>query len=310
MDTNDNQMYDIGEPMGLAINQETLPGTALVVDGSDYTGADITLVEPCTPEATMKKTVWRDFGEFGDWDEYTEVEIGETVRFNITIEIPETGCAMTNGYLYDYLPIELEYVEYSTEIRFFYDGQLYEYLYGDDCNPTIVPNYDTNILQWTSQNGYGEYIPPNSIIYFEFEAEVINCGEFTNTANATGYYTCCDYIQVQDTAQVWVYCEQNNPPNPPTDQFPGDGATGIYVDANPVWYSSDPDGDAITYDVYFGDTNTPPLVSPGQSSNVYEPGTMNYCTTYYWQIVVWDEHGASTAGPLWSFTTEMPIINK
>jgi len=31
---------------------------------------------------------------------------------------------------------------------------------------------------------------------------------------------------------------------------------------------------------------------------------MNPNTQYYWQIVAWDNHGASTESPIWSFTTE------
>jgi hypothetical protein len=31
---------------------------------------------------------------------------------------------------------------------------------------------------------------------------------------------------------------------------------------------------------------------------------MDYETMYYWQIVAWDNHGESTPGPEWEFTTE------
>ena len=30
---------------------------------------------------------------------------------------------------------------------------------------------------------------------------------------------------------------------------------------------------------------------------------MQQGTTYYWRVVAWDEQGASSSGPLWSFTT-------
>jgi hypothetical protein len=38
--------------------------------------------------------------------------------------------------------------------------------------------------------------------------------------------------------------------------------------------------------------------------NFYDPGTLEYGTLYYWRIVAWDSHGASTEGPLWHFSTE------
>ena len=64
---------------------------------------------------------------------------------------------------------------------------------------------------------------------------------------------------------------------------------------------------------YFG-TSTPPLkISSNQSATWYDLGTLNPGTKYYWKIVAWDEHGASTAGTLWDFTTNsppnVPLIN-
>jgi len=62
--------------------------------------------------------------------------------------------------------------------------------------------------------------------------------------------------------------------------------------------------DTITYDVYFGTTSPPPKVASNQSETTYDPGTLEYNTTYYWQIVAWNELGESAEGPIWSFTTE------
>jgi hypothetical protein len=53
----------------------------------------------------------------------------------------------------------------------------------------------------------------------------------------------------------------------------------------------------------------PPLqVTTGQTATQYDPGPLNYALTYYWKIVVHDDHGNSTEGPVWSFTTESEPI--
>jgi len=98
---------------------------------------------------------------------------------------------------------------------------------------------------------------------------------------------------------------ENNPPNSPGDPEPEDGATDVDINSDLGWTCSDPDGDDITYDVYFEVEDPTPdeLVSSNQSEDWYDPGTMDYDTHYYWQIVAWDEYGESTTGSIWDFTT-------
>ncbi len=98
---------------------------------------------------------------------------------------------------------------------------------------------------------------------------------------------------------------ENNPPNEPNDPEPEDGATDVDINADLGWNCSDPDGDDLTYDIYFeADDPTPDeLVSNNQSESWYDPGEMDYSTNYYWQIVAWDEYGESTTGPIWEFMT-------
>ena len=97
--------------------------------------------------------------------------------------------------------------------------------------------------------------------------------------------------------------ETNNPPNAPSNPSPADGETNVSITTDLSWQCSDPDGDALTYDVYFGTSSTPPKVASNISSTTYDPGTLQYSTTYYWKIVAWDSNGASTSSPVWSFTT-------
>ena len=99
-------------------------------------------------------------------------------------------------------------------------------------------------------------------------------------------------------------CE-NNPPNTPSNPSPVDGATDQSLGVDLSWTGGDPDGDTVTYDVYFEANDTTPdvLVSDDQSGTSYDPGTLITSTHYYWQIVVKDEHEATTTGPVWDFTT-------
>jgi len=90
----------------------------------------------------------------------------------------------------------------------------------------------------------------------------------------------------------------------PSNPSPANHATGVSIHADLSWTGGDPDaGDTVTYDVYFGTTPTPPLVSTNQSATSYDPGTLSYNTKYYWKIVARDNHGATATGPVWDFTT-------
>ena len=53
----------------------------------------------------------------------------------------------------------------------------------------------------------------------------------------------------------------NNPPTKPGTPTPIDNATDQPTDTTLSWECSDPDGDTLKYDVYFGDNSNPSLVS-------------------------------------------------
>jgi len=107
------------------------------------------------------------------------------------------------------------------------------------------------------------------------------------------------YVDETVIARIGV----NNPPNKPDNPTPSNGAVKVDVNADLGWSCSDPDGDPLKYDIYFGISNPPPQIVWNQSGKTYNPGTMDYKTPYYWKIVAWDNHGVSTSGPIWSFTT-------
>ena len=96
----------------------------------------------------------------------------------------------------------------------------------------------------------------------------------------------------------------NNLPNSPSDPFPENGAENQLIEVDLSWTCTDPEGDPLTYDIYFGTESTPPLVATAQTETTYDPGTLDYNTEYFWKIVAHDNHiDDSTEGPVWSFTT-------
>jgi len=129
-------------------------------------------------------------------------------------------------------------------------------------------------------------------------------GEYFGTDTFT--YRAYDGLEYSNTATVTITINSvNDPPNEPSNPNPADGATDVSTYATLSWTGDDPEGDNVTYDVYFGDSNPPPKVSSNQTTSSYNPpGELQNDTTFYWIIVVWDEYGASTSGPTWSFSTE------
>ena len=106
-----------------------------------------------------------------------------------------------------------------------------------------------------------------------------------------------------------LVAEPNSAPLEPFSPYPADGATGVPVNVVLNWSASDPDGDDVTFDVYLGTSQPLTEVSTQQTENSYNPpGDLAYETAYMWQIVVKDEHGANTVGPVWHFTTQEPWI--
>ncbi len=100
----------------------------------------------------------------------------------------------------------------------------------------------------------------------------------------------------------FIGCSKNSPPVVPTLISPSNNATGISKDNLSLkWSCDDPNGDALSYHVYFGTSNPPSFVTSTDLSN-YSVTNANYSTQYYWQVVAFDGKD-STESPVWSFTT-------
>jgi hypothetical protein len=91
-----------------------------------------------------------------------------------------------------------------------------------------------------------------------------------------------------------------DPPAEPGNPYPAQGSSGVTTFIKLHWSNS---GAGVTYDVFFGVNTQPPLVSAHQGTTMYDPGILDFNTTYYWQIIAYNPDNESAAGPLWSFLT-------
>jgi len=105
---------------------------------------------------------------------------------------------------------------------------------------------------------------------------------------------------------VWVdNIPDNDPPNPPKNPIPEDGELNVELNTILEWECTDPNGDDLTYNVYFDTVNPPEdLVSQNQPEPTYDPESLEFEIQYYWKIDARDSKSAETEGPVWNFTTE------
>jgi len=109
--------------------------------------------------------------------------------------------------------------------------------------------------------------------------------------------------QIIEGSVQWFRIAQS--PGSPYAPTPIDGA----IDVNPsgavlTWKVPNPEGNALTFDVYFGANASPSLVVSGISLLTYSLPLLLNSKTYYWKIVVKDNKGNTVIGPQWKFKTQ------
>jgi hypothetical protein len=172
------------------------------------------------------------------------------------------------------------------------------FIVGNSGSHTLAAYYDLNVTGTMTPLGQAVSVPASwfgnnlgAAANTSLAGIMVSHGGAAQTA--FGY----DFFRIDRTV---------TPPPPPTgapgvpsNPSPTNGAPNVSLAASLSWA---PSANATSYDVAFGPSNPPPLVSSNQTAASYQPAPLAASTQYYWQVTA-KGAGGTTAGPVWTFNT-------
>ncbi len=108
-------------------------------------------------------------------------------------------------------------------------------------------------------------------------------------------------LELSYDAQSVIFAVPQRAPLQPIDPVPADGMAEVIINPTLSWNDG---GLSESFRLHLG-VNPNPMAEPElstQETTSFNPATLEWGTTYYWQIVALNEYG-QTPGPVWSFTT-------
>jgi hypothetical protein len=225
---------------------------------------------------------------------------------DIDVSIDNNDASVYDGYIRVYVTEVSSTLDWYDYWGFPYTFAFLQYAFDENISITSYGTWHDSIVWDGHDYSYGVGYDFGNISYGNimviasvFNAEWHQGYAYPPDANPFDAYW------VDDSAGFRV--GDNSLPNIPSNPDPEDGETDVNPEADISWIGGDPNqwnpNDTVTYDVYFGTSSSPSKISSNQTADTYDPGTLNVNSTYYWQIIAWDNHGAVTEGPIWNFTT-------
>jgi hypothetical protein len=111
------------------------------------------------------------------------------------------------------------------------------------------------------------------------------------------------------SGDIWMFTVKLNDNKPPVSPFNPNPKNFSIVDKREIalsWQCYDPDGDPLTYDVYFGkEDGRLELVAIDIDTREYVINGLDDKSTYRWKVVAKDDREGESEGEIWSFVTKL-----
>jgi hypothetical protein len=171
-----------------------------------------------------------------------------------------------------------------------------------DFEDQVVPEFDgtVNLTGWINPEPNQIQISPNQTTNF---VDGLWSGWITVHQSAQNMFILADNATVSGESNQFdvISCIAANPAIP----VPFSGAADVPADTVVSWIDDANSLNQTVYDVYFGTDNPPTQLLCADVNDIdmtCDP-TLTCAQTYYWQVVA-KNCAATTAGPIWSFTTQ------
>jgi hypothetical protein len=300
---------------GIGPNGPEGEGTIKNPDGSITVtlGTDITYNGTTTPP-TPYGTYWKNFRQQYLILAYELIQLG--IGAGPITELGFEVFALNNCVSMPNYTIQMKHT-IESQLTTTFDNGTYQTVW---TNPNFLPVVGWNTHVFTTPFAWdgvqnilidicsaiipGDYTQ-NASVYYTVTPGVQTCLRYqSDTQVACG--TSATGTLSSDRANMKITGEEmlNPPPQMPHSPFPANLAVSVPVNVTLGWEFGT---NTTTYDLYL-DTSYPPVIKvvnnqPAANPGSFNPGTLNFSTTYYWQVVAHNANG-TTNGPIWNFYTE------
>ncbi len=164
-------------------------------------------------------------------------------------------------------------------------------------------------LEWRCEDPDGDVLYFNVYVNNQLKTQetTATCYELAGLDANTKYEW---YVEVTDKkigspirSPNWTFTTKgvpNRAPEKPNNPSPQMGEIVQQTDVVLKWSCSDPDGDKLFYDVYFGESSNPQLIRENIETNFVSIQDLKIGRKYYWKVVAKDGN-SETEGDMWHF---------
>lgn len=127
-------------------------------------------------------------------------------------------------------------------------------------------------------------------------ASNVTSNSYTASVTTGGVYywqvSTTDALNITTTSPVWSF-DVNSNPTVAAMPVPAISATNVSCNPTIKWSSTDPDGDALTFDLFLDKASTPTAVAASglTDTSFVVATTLSPNTVYYWKVIAHDPYG-------------------